>query len=110
MNPTADVGGLIRIFIAHFCLRARTLRDTGSGIQSVRTRRHFAEIAWRASVTTRSTVKPKNFNRSFSGAEAPKRVIPIFRPFSPTYRSQPKVAAISTETRAVTSGGNTLFL
>src|ERR1035438_10352610 len=72
--------------------------------------RYFSAIALRASATTTSTVKPKNFNKSFNGAEAPNRCIPTFRPFSPTYRSQPKVAAISTETRAVTEAGSTLSL
>src|SRR5215472_17257643 len=60
-----------------------------------------------AAATTVSVLNPNFFNSSFNGAEAPKVCIPIILPFGPTYRSQPTVAAITTETRALTLDGST---
>src|SRR5262249_6709780 len=57
---------------------------------------------------TRSGSKPNFRCSSLSGAEAPKVFMPMMRPDGPTYRSQPRVDACSTATRAVTSGGSTL--
>src|SRR5262245_32871438 len=62
----------------------------------------------RAAATTCSGVKPNFFCSSFSGAEAPNVFMPSARPPVPTYRSQPKVDATSTDTRAVTADGRTL--
>src|SRR6478609_238621 len=69
---------------------------------------HSAPASWpRAASTTWFTVNPNFFCSSLSGADAPNLIMPIRVPVGPTYRSQPKVLACSTETRAVTSGGRT---
>src|SRR5712691_9942297 len=78
--------------------------DHHRGVTASCLRASWARAAW----TTCSTVKPNFFCSSLSGADAPKVSIPILAPVGPTYRSQPKVPACSTETRAVTSGGRTL--
>src|SRR4051812_21514157 len=62
-----------------------------------------------AAVITPSSVNPNFLERSFSGALAPKVFMPTVLPVLPTYLCQPNVPAISTETRAVTCGGNTLL-
>src|SRR5579862_4620979 len=69
-----------------------------------------AAIAFFAASTTVSGTKPNFFSTSFNGADAPNECMPTIWPFGPTYRSQPRVAAISTETRAVIAGGSTEFL
>ena len=54
---------------------------------------------------TFSAVKPKCSSSAEAGPEAPKPVMPIISPSEPTTRSQPSVAAASTDTRARTEGG-----
>src|SRR5262245_21430177 len=61
-----------------------------------------------AAAVTRSGSNPKCRCSSLSGAEEPNVFMPMTRPAAPTYRSQPKVEASSTATRAFTSGGNTV--
>src|SRR5713226_1806146 len=68
---------------------------------------HFPRTSF-AAATTFSGRKPNLLSKSFKGAEAPKVCMPIILPLGPTYRSQPIVAAISTDTRAVMAEGNTL--
>src|SRR5206468_12240373 len=60
-----------------------------------------------ASSTMRSALKPNFFCSSFSGADAPKVLMPRTLPVRPTYWCQPNVEAISTATRAVTDDGMT---
>src|SRR5262249_1874866 len=60
-----------------------------------------------ATATTFSGVKPNFFSRSFNGAEEPNVCMPILAPLSPTYRSQPITEPISTDKRALRSGGST---
>src|ERR1700731_4288799 len=69
---------------------------------------HFLCNCSLAAATTPSGSKPNFLCSSLSGAEAPKVFIPITWPDVPTYRSQPKVEACSTATRAFTLGGSTL--
>ena len=45
---------------------------------------YFSARVLRASATTASAVKPKYLSKSFIGAEAPKRCMPIIFPFGPT--------------------------
>ena len=54
-----------------------------------------------------SRVKPNLACSTFSGADAPKVLIPMIVPVGPTQRSQPNVVPFSTATRAVTDGGST---
>src|SRR5580700_652449 len=61
-----------------------------------------------ATATTWSGSKPKCFCNSLRGAEAPNVFMQTSCPPRPTYRSQPKLEACSSATRAVTCGGNTL--
>src|SRR6516162_7700856 len=63
-----------------------------------------------AAATTCSGLNPNFLCSSLSGAEAPNVFMPIMRPSSPVYRSQPKVDACSTATRAFPPGGSTLSL
>ena len=60
-----------------------------------------------AAATTSSTVKPNFFMSFCKGADSPKILMPTRAPSIPTYRSQPNLAASSTETRALICGGNT---
>ena len=61
----------------------------------------------RAASTTASAVKPNFCCNCFNGADAPNDRMPMLCPVAPTYLDQPNVEASSTETRAVTPGGNT---
>src|SRR5260221_57657 len=73
---------------------------------------HLGCSAWSliwalAAATTASDVKPKCFSKSLRGADAPKDRMPMEWPAGPIYWDQPKVAPISTETRAFTDPGRT---
>src|SRR5271166_3586809 len=60
-----------------------------------------------AAATTASTVKPNFFTSFCRGADSPKVLMPTRPPSIPTYRSQPNLAACSTETRALMCDGST---
>src|SRR5260221_10986137 len=70
---------------------------------------HFtcASCALAASKTW-PVVNPNSFCSTFSGAEAPKVLIPRIAPSIPVYRHHPNVDACSTATRALTVGGKTV--
>lgn len=63
-----------------------------------------------AAATIASALNPNLFINRFNGAEAPKVSIQTLWPSEPVYLHQPKSDAISTETRALTCGGNTLLV
>ena len=65
---------------------------------------YFAAVRF-AAATTFSTVKPKCFSSTPTGAEAPKPHMPMNWPLRPMYRSQPCLTPSSTATRRVTLGG-----
>src|SRR5215471_5374631 len=69
---------------------------------------HYLCSCCLAAPTTASGSNPNFLCSSLRGAEAPKVFMPMTRPELPTYRSQPRMDACSTATRAFTFGGRTL--